>query len=151
MSQHVRQTITELEAHAKRHEDAARQTRDMANRLRALLNEQDATTPKKRRSRKATKSSTAAKAKTAAVKSRKARTDSKKNGTSLAAFVQHYLQERANAKAGPAKTADIHAAVQQLGYRFGSKNADNAVHYLRKVLRANKAFKRTGRGKYALA
>jgi hypothetical protein len=150
MSQHVRRTITELETQAKRHDAAAQQARDMADRLRNLLTVSSSKAPRKRKA----KTARTVKSTRGDAKPRKSRSATKRNGAdgrSLATFVRHYLQERAQTKSGPATTADIYSAIRQLGYRFASKNPDNAVHYLRKVLRVNKAFKRTGRGKYTLA
>jgi hypothetical protein len=160
MSKSMQQTIAELEAQAKQHESAAGKARALATELRALLavKPKEAVSSPTKGKRRAGKKAAAKKAKGPAPK----RAVTRGNGAAarrgrggkptLADHIRHVLEMRRKANAGATSVPQLYEDVQKAGYAFGGGKRENAIRYLRKTLRKHKAaFKRSGRGLYALA
>ena len=173
LSAKVRNAIADLEGRAKEHDAVAAAARKAAQRLRDQLyiktpdkpaSKTDAPPPMKKPA--PTRKKPTAKAKLvpkaaadkktgatpkAATKSPAKPTTKSKARPTLAQAIQHVLETRRNANAGGVKAHQLHAEVQQAGYRFGGNNRENQMNYVNKTLRQNSAqFKRAGDGSIAL-
>ncbi len=136
MSQALRQSITELEGRANQYEAAAKQSREAAQQLRALLQLE----PPASRGGQSTKAPAKTISKPTAAKKIKRKTRAKANGKpTLAAAIIHVLETRQREKAGGVKATQLYDEIQQAGYRFGGNNQKNNMTYLYKTLRQNKA------------
>ena len=70
----------------------------------------------------------------------------------LAEAIEHVLKTRRDAHAGSVMARQLHAEVQQAGYRFGGNKVENQMNYLHKTLRQNSTrFKRAADGGLSIA
>jgi outer membrane biosynthesis protein TonB len=174
LSTKIRNAIADLEGRAKEHDAVAAAARQAAQRLRDQLHIDTPTkpvskpatppavkkpapagkkpTPKAKPVQKAAPvKKTTATPKAVTKAPTKPTTKSKAHPT-LAQAIRHVLETRRKANAGGVKARQLHAEVQQAGYRFGGDNTENQMNYLNKTLRQNSAqFKRAGDGLVALA
>lgn len=74
-----------------------------------------------------------------------------KTTPTLVEALKYVLKHYQDNKSDPVKATQLYDDVYKAGYKFGSTDRKNNLNYLYKVLRTNKAFKKTGDGLYALA
>jgi hypothetical protein len=145
VTQAIRQVILDLQSQHKHYLDqAARLTRAIE-----ALRLANTGTPAAKAAGKPTQ-----RKKTAAVQrpAKLAKPAKKANGKlSLSKALAYVLGEYRKAGAASATAQQLIGDIGKAGFRFGGRNPANNMNYLCKTLRTNKAFKRAGTGKYALA
>jgi hypothetical protein len=72
-------------------------------------------------------------------------------GQTLTAAIRNYLEQRKSAQLGAATVLEIYTAIRDGGYKFGSKNEDNAKIVVSSALRKSSSiFHRLPNGQYGL-
>jgi hypothetical protein len=172
LTKKLRNAIVDLEGRAKEHNLAADLARDAARQLRQLLkvgapitnvpvtapapaekNSSVRAKPVKppHTSESVNKASPVKKAGPGKKATTKAKSPASKNTPTLADAIHHALKSRQDQNAGGVKARQLHAEIQQAGYRFGGNNVENQMNYLHKTLRQHAArFKRATDGTIAL-
>lgn len=74
-----------------------------------------------------------------------------KTTPNLVETLKYALKHYQDNKSDPVKATQLYDDVYKAGYKFGSTDRKNNLNYLYKVLRINKAFKKSGDGTYTLA
>ena len=160
LSTQLRNAVVDLEGRAQAHDAVAAAARQAAQRLRDQLRidtpvnppSKPATPPAvekpaPRMEKPAPKATPVQKA----VPIKKPATQSTASPT-LAEAIEHVLKTRRDAHAGSVMARQLHAEVQQAGYRFGGNKVENQMNYLHKTLRQNSTrFKRAADGGLSIA
>ena len=180
LSAKLRNAIADLESRAKEHDAVAAAARQASQRLRDQLQmgtpvepprQSVAPAPVKKRTpsrnkpapkstptpipkaapaKKPTATPKALPKAAAPIKSKPA--SKSKTSPTLADAILHVLEARRDQNAGGVKARQLHAEVQQAGYRFGGNNIENQMNYLNKTLRQHSArYKRAADGMVTLA
>ena len=164
LSTQLRNAVVDLEGRAQAHDAAAAAARQAAQRLRDQLRidtpvnppSKPATPPavEKPAPRMEKPAPKATPVQKAVPIKKPAATPATKSTASptLAEAIEHVLKTRRDAHAGSVMARQLHAEVQQAGYRFGGNKVENQMNYLHKTLRQNSTrFKRAADGGLSIA
>ena len=164
LSTQLRNAVVDLEGRAQAHDAVAAAARQAAQRLRDQLRIDTPVNPPSKPTTPPAVEKPASRMEKPAPKTKPvqkavpikkpAATPATKSTASptLAEAIEHVLKTRREAHAGSVMARQLHAEVQQAGYRFGGNKVENQMNYLHKTLRQNSTrFKRDADGGLSIA
>ena len=165
LSTQLRNAVVDLEGRAKEHDAASAAARQAAQRLRDQLRINTPLNPPSKPATPPAVEKPAPKAKPlqkpikkpaatpkAVTKAPATPATQSTASPTLAEAIEHVLKTRRDAHAGSVMARQLHAEVQQAGYRFGGNKVENQMNYLHKTLRQNSTrFKRAADGGLSIA